>query len=143
MIKASLCGLLFLSATTIIQCMETNNSTIGYIDKLMIQRLSTLYKTCNIQNSIRTYKFSADTPFRIERIVNRQDKSALSNAVFRMTDEHEVIFNSANPLNEKQNLLDHCTEWQQSQTSPDSIELTSSFYDKDALLTTLDTLNKK
>ena len=142
MTKTSLCGLLFLSTTMMVQCMEENNN-IGYIDTLVLKHQSAIEGPHNVQSSIFHHAFSANTPFIIQCIVHRKDKSSLSNSVFRITDEHEVIVNTANPLNKKQNLLDHCTEWEQSRKSPDSIKLTTNFYDKTALLAALDTLNKK
>jgi hypothetical protein len=123
--------------------MESNNSTIGYIDKLMIQRKAESKDFLALQKKINRHTFSPNNPLIILHTVQRREKSSLSNASFRITDEHEVIFNSANPLNKKRNLIDHCTEWQEYNDIPDTNILVAKFYDKDALLTTLNTLNKK
>lgn len=143
MIKTSLCGLLFLSTTMVIQCMEENNNNIGYIDKLVIQHEAKEIGFSNLEKRINNHFLSPENSFVIMHTIWRVNNSDLSRAVFRITDEHEVIFNSANVHNKKSNMIDHCTEWKQSQNLPDSTTLTANFYNKTALLKTLHTIDEE
>ena len=150
MTKTSLCGLLFLSATTIIQCMESNNSTIGYIDKLMIRHITRTRGFSVLEEKIGNHPFlehhnnqSIPNAFPIANIIERKETSDLSRTVFRITDEHEVIFNSANPLNRKKNMISDCTEWHTVKEDPNAVFLISNFYDKAALETMISTLKNQ
>jgi len=152
MTKISLYFVLLFSTSTFIistvQCMEKNDF-IGYIDKLMIQRKAQKKGFPALETKVNEHLFveqlqnlSIPIPFTIIYAISKQEDSKLSRRTFHILNKKNVIFTSINPLNRKQNLIDHCTEWLPTEEVPNAVILQAHFYDKDALITMIKTLQK-
>ena len=138
-----------------ITCMENNN--IGTIDTLMIARSMLQQGYQAIKHTINNHQFtiekftdstpseyiSINNPYYITHHCQRYENSALSDQVFEMINKiaiHNKDLPIKNSLNQSPHAVDECTQYKIKNS--DEVIVTAAFYNKKALMKTLNRVHK-